>query len=54
MLSTNFVGLSSTQRTALKPWGGGGDVKVCFFALVVCCAACTAAQHYRAAIALSW
>ena len=33
---------------------GGGDVRVCFFALVVGCAACTAAQHYRAAIALGW
>ena len=33
---------------------GGGDVRVCFFALVNCCAACTAAQHYRAAIALGW
>ena len=33
---------------------GGGDVRVCFFALVICCAVCTAAQHYRAAIALGW
>ena len=33
---------------------GGGDVRICFFALVVCCAACTAAQHYHAAIALGW
>ena len=29
-------------------------VRVCFLALVVCCAVCTAAQHYRAAIALGW
>ena len=33
---------------------GGGDVRVCFFDLVIGCAACTAAQHYRAAIALGW
>ena len=33
---------------------GGGDVRVCFFALVIGCAACTAAQHYRTAIALGW
>ena len=30
----------------------GGDVRVCFFALVVCCAASIAAQHCRVAIAL--
>ena len=33
---------------------GGVDVKVCFFALVICCAVCTAAQHYHTAIALGW
>ena len=33
---------------------GEDDVRVCFFALVIGCAACTAAQHYRAAIALGW
>ena len=33
---------------------GGVDVRVCFFALVICCAASTAAQRYCAAIALGW
>ena len=31
-----------------------GYVRVCFFALVVCCAAYTAVQHYHTAIALGW
>ena len=33
---------------------GEGDVRVCFFALFVCCAVYTAVQHYCTAIALGW
>ena len=33
---------------------GGCYVRVHLFTLFVCCAACTAAQHYRVAIVLGW
>ena len=49
-----FCRLIINAEDCVEAMGGGGDVRVCFFALVVCCAACTAAQHYCAAIALGW